>query len=641
MRVALTSNGKEVVISPDKPSEYAFLKEFIGGRMVASSQSVTLSSEPRIAQTVLSRLKEDVDGKFVIGITPDIKRIMEWRPKLLPLPEWFRYHSEPLEHQDIALRYLWTFKRHGLGLDPGLGKTKIVLDWIWACKGKALVVCPKPLLFVWLKEAARHRPELKIHVMESVTYMQRILARQEKIDKMDPVVDSHAIQKIRKEIAAIKVDRAAEVVGLEKADVVVVNYAKVVQNRQFFLSRQWDLLAVDEALVKNPSSEQTEALTDICRQVPNFTLMSGTLVNNHAGDAYSPTHMLHRDLLGRSFYKFDAKYAIKREIEVGVEGGGEEDKKKIKMTIGYRNEHQIKAALASVFLFMRKEQWLKNLPAKTFHQVHVRLSDEQKNAYRELKANYSLQLPSGDLIEVENALSCAAKLTQISSGFVYYGLGADDFLDIGMKSLSEVIHNGKKKPKKKKVTGPRETFRFSSQPKIAATRDLLVETLSREKVVLWYNYGAEGEMLAEMMREEGITFRIVNGASTKTGENIEAFNTLDSVRVLLCQAKAVNYGVTLLGRNLEECEYEPELNPEVCTHIYYSLNYSLEVFLQQQDRSHRIGMRKAPHYYILKADTPIEHAIAQKLLMKQEVRESFLEDTLRPPTLSQVDGLGD
>lgn len=647
MLIALNPSKTDLILTPESVDELRFLGGFVGGKHVPSSQITFLSPEPRIAKTVLSRLKEEVDGAFPLKVTPDIKSIMGWTPVLAPLPAWFKYYTDPLPHQDIALRYLWTFRRHGLGLDPGLGKTKVVLDWIWLLLREAeigakfLVVCPKPLLFVWAEQNKTHRPELSLHVLQSVTFSQRIRERRLKLEELDPGSPDYRQKssQLRREIAVIDLERRMEIDGIRKADVIVTNYAKVVQNTEFFLSQKWLGLAVDEALVKNPDSEQTEALTKICEKVEYFTLMSGTLINNHAGDVFSPVRMMNRDLLGVSFYKFKKRYAIERDMKIGKEG---EDEKTIKRIVGYRSEHLIKAALDSVFLFMRKEKWLKDLPAKVFKEVHVRMSDAQKDAYRELKANYSLHLANGSLVEVDNALSCTAKLTQISSGFLYYGVG-DDLLDLGLSTLGEVLKKkGKDKGKKKrKPVGPRETWLFPEQPKLEAVKKLLQGPLLREKVVLWYNYGAEGDLLAEMMRDMGVTYRVINGSTRNPGEDITAFNTSPDVQVLLCQAKAVNYGVTLLGKNLEDCDYEPDLSPEVCNHIFYSLNYSLEVFLQQQDRSHRIGMTKSPTYYILMADSPMEHAIARKLLMKQEVREAFLEDTLHPKRLTKVEGIGD
>lgn len=650
MLIALNPSRTDLTLTPDTAEELRFLSEFVGGKHVAAKQVTFLSPEPRVARTVLARLKEEVDDAFPLKITPDIQKIMAWKPALRELPSWFSYHTDPLEHQRIALRYLWTFGRQGLGLDPGLGKTKVVLDWIWllqqerALAGepplKFLVVCPRPLLFVWKGQNKMHRPELKTHVLDSVTYSQRIRERKLKLEDLSP--DSPGYRQkaaqLRREIAAIDLERRLEIDGIRKADVVVTNYAKVVQNTEFFLSQNWLGLAVDEALVKNPDSEQTEALTKICSGVSYFTLMSGTLVNNHAGDVFSPVRMMHKDLLGTSFYRFKKRYAIETDMKVSREG---EEDRTIKRIVGYRREHLIKAALDAVFLFMRKEEWLKDLPKKIFKEVHVRMSDAQKAAYKELKANYSLALGNGAMVEVDNALSLTAKLTQISSGFLYYGQSDSDLLDLGLSTLGSVLKKKGKEKKKRKPSGPRETWLFPEQPKVDAVRGLLQGPLAREKVVLWYNYGAEGDLLAEMMRGIGVTFRVINGNTRNPGGDIDAFNTSGEVQVLLCQAKAVNYGVTLLGRDLEDCEYEPDLNPEVCNHIFYSLNYSLEVFLQQQDRSHRIGMKVSPTYYILMADSPMEHAIARKLILKQEVREAFLEDTLRPKRLSKVEGIGD
>ena len=100
---------------------------------------------PETAQEVHSLRKvpafEERNGKYLapykIPVLQNISSRIEglannpWaslKPTLLDLPNAFQFHTEPLRHQLIATRYLYTNKGGGLLLDPGLGKTKIALE---------------------------------------------------------------------------------------------------------------------------------------------------------------------------------------------------------------------------------------------------------------------------------------------------------------------------------------------------------------------------------------------------------------------------------------------------------------------------------------------------------------------------------
>jgi SNF2 family DNA or RNA helicase len=140
--------------------------------------------------------------------------------------------------------------------------------------------------------------------------------------------------------------------------------------------------------------------------------------------------------------------------------------------------------------------------------------------------------------------------------------------------------------------------------------------------------------LSQTFKRLGIKFLSIRGGSKTTGEVVRTFNQSDEYQFLICQAKAVNYGITVLGKNPEALEGDidglmPEIDTRVYTHIFYSLNYSLEVFLQQQDRSHRIGQTMPVDYYILLSDCYADQAIYNALSTKMEVREATLIDISR------------
>ena len=131
--------------------------------------------------------------------------------------------TQLLKHQLIALRFAYTFGNFLNLSQPGLGKTKETLDYIWLMKfKKSLIVCPKSLMFVWVEETLKHRPELSVYVVKTTDWEK---------------------------------ERDAATV----ADLVVVNYDKAVSLAGSLKGLQSDFIAVDEGLIKNPATERTKA----------------------------------------------------------------------------------------------------------------------------------------------------------------------------------------------------------------------------------------------------------------------------------------------------------------------------------------------------------------------------------------------
>lgn len=611
MKIELNSDGSKVLFTTQNLKEINTLKKFPG--LNKRGMEFWIPAKPNVMHNVFGRLRGKLPGARV---SPEVQALREAPFQLLPLPKSFSFFTDPLEHQVLALQHLWTNGSLGLLLDPGLGKTKIVYDYIFLVKThapgftKALVVAPMALMFVWEQEVKKHRPELTTYVVQGVNYDEKIRSREEKLEEPLP---PERRKDIEAEIRALKRRRQRDVEGVKAADVVVINYSKLIHAGPFFETFPWSILAIDEGLVKNPYSQQTEVITKISKNCSRRVVMSGTLINNGPEDVFAPVRIIEPSIFGTSFSAFNAYYGV----QIKSEGRS--------FTVGYRNREEIRSGLEAVSLVMRKEDWL-HLPDKTFITVPVAVSQAQRDIYEMLAGNYIATLPNGDVIEAENPLSVSLMLGQISNGFVY-SYDEEQMEDSGLSTITGVgsRRSGEGKKKKRKLS-ERRTYTFAEQPKLDALEKLLQEDVSQERMVLWYNFSEEARLIRSRLDLLEITYRQVGGGCGNTGATIDEFNTDPTIQVLLCQAKAVNYGVTLLGTSLDSLDYEPELSPEIYVHVYYSLNYSLEVFIQQQDRSHRIGLVKPPRYYILQADTPFEEAVYTALLAKKEIREEFLID---------------
>jgi SNF2 family DNA or RNA helicase len=193
--------------------------------------------------------------------------------------------------------------------------------------------------------------------------------------------------------------------------------------------------------------------------------------------------------------------------------------------------------------------------------------------------------------------------------------------------VNELLAEDPKKKKKLK----RQTIFFEDSAKIEALRRLICETIPERKAIIWFNMEAEYVLIKEMLEREGKSFLTIKGGETRTGEKVRTFNKDPSIQYLVCQARSVNYGITVLGTNVEEfensdIEVPPNISPEVHTEIFYSMNFSLEVYLQQQDRIHRLGQKHTCDYYRIFATSPVEKRIREAIADKLTLRHSLLID---------------
>lgn len=527
-------------------------------------------AKSHVVYNVINRLKSAFKR---LVIDKEVHEFMNSPMKLKKLPEDFKYLTPPLDFQDIALRYAYTVGSCGWLLDPGMGKSKVALDYIALMKFKrSMIVCPRPLLFVWEDEVAKHRNDLTIHVVETTNW-------EEEWDK-----------------------------GKDK-NIFCLNYSKLSIFLNELKKIPFEFIHLDEFLIKDPSTIRTQSVFNVSENIPYRAGGSGTLINNSILDVYSPVRYLEPSLVGSSFVDFRNRHVYRNPRD-------------LKMVVGYRRGDEAKSILESCCIVMSKEEWLK-LPPKNIVDVIVDPSEEQTNLYKSLAKNYIAKIDE-DYIEVDNALVMMCKLYQIANGFVYISEKKED------KNEQEILDLlAEDAPKKKKV--PRRTKFLQSQPKITALMNLLNNQCKNKRGIIWFNMEPEYQLITKAMTETGISFLSIKGGDKKIGQKVREFNNNANIGWLICQAKSVNYGITVLGTSLDKLENSdfealPEFNLEVHTEIFYSCNFSLEVYLQQQDRIHRIGQKYNCDYYRIWNHLPVEYVIRDALSNKMSIRKEMLVD---------------
>lgn len=630
MRLSHSTFPGFVEAIPETVVERNYLDRFPAFLRKNGKRLVTFKSS--ILQNVVQRMKRTLSTNIVTA-EKDIAQAIKAPIELLEIPEDFHFYTKPLRHQLLALRYLYTHEQAGLLLDPGLGKTKVVLDYI-ALMGfeKSFIVAPKALMFVWVEEVQKHRPDKTIYVLESTSWLEQIESAKKRLVKYEAALegltkedDSYkrvraAYLKAKRDVEYLPDAMAHDLAMAKSADIIVLNYDKASNGVDYLIERfKFDFIALDEALIKTHNSKRTEAMLKLGSKIPYRVIMSGTLINNSTLDAFAPIRFLNPSLVGTAYGRFEYYYAAFAETRTG---------QRFVVGVGKASSEEIRTILESCCIVMHKEDWLE-LPEKKFFPITCVMSDYQRFVLEDLKSNFITKVEDYT-IEVANQLSMMVKLSQISNGFLYaYPTKVQSEEDYLLELFGE-------EPSEASGSVPevqsRSTYYFHDQPKLDALESLIRGTLSGRKAIIWYNCSAEVELITKRLTEMGKTFLVIRGGTKNIGGIVGRFNNDPSYQFLVCQAKSVNYGITVLGAeklDVEGVEVFLDVDTKVYTHIFYSLNYSLEVYLQQQDRSHRIGQTHEVEYYILLSDSPADRAIYDALQAKLTIREDMLVDYSR------------
>jgi superfamily II DNA or RNA helicase len=201
--------------------------------------------------------------------------------------------------------------------DMGLGKT---LQTIAVLRGRTLVVCPKSVLYNWVAEIARFRPNLRVALFHGSSRA------------LDPA-----------------------------ADVTLTTYAVLRLDTGALAAEAWDTVVLDEAqAIKNESSQTARAAFALGGRFR--VALSGTPVENRLEELWSVMHFANPGLLGgRS--DFQERFAAPI-----AEGNPDAAKR-------------LRGKIRPFVLRRMKRDVLPELPPRTDQVLHVELDEGERAVY--------------------------------------------------------------------------------------------------------------------------------------------------------------------------------------------------------------------------------------------------------------------
>lgn len=274
------------------------------------------------------------------------------------------------------LERLYVKKRPGAGLflDPGLGKTRIMLSVVNALFDfgeirRVLIVAPlRPVYTVWPAEIERWGFPLK-----------KIILHDQHASAM-----SHNLQ------------------------VEIVNFAGLEKLKE--IKGRWDMMIVDEStFVKNWSAKRTKAMKAMVKHIPQTVILTGTPAANSLMDLHAQHYMVDKGAaLGKTVTTFRSRFC--------QQGGWMGRKWSVREGVG----DVLLGAIKDTCLRMKAEDHL-DMPKLVQNEIWCKMPNSSLNQYKQFKRELFTELDSGADITVGSAAAAYMKCKQFANGQVYSG----------------------------------------------------------------------------------------------------------------------------------------------------------------------------------------------------------------------------
>lgn len=357
----------------------------------------------------------------------------------------------------------------------------------------------------------------------------------------------------------------------KKLMVVVVNYDTVWRIEDAI--EHWDpqMVILDESqFIKNGTARRSKFLHRLGDRTKYKMILSGTPITESPLDIWSQYRFLNPDIYGKSYTKFDRRYARRNRFF----------RYKIRKFI---RMGEFTKKLHSVAFRVTKDEAL-DLPPEVNQNIYVDLPPETKRIYREMEKEFITYI--GDkAAEASIALTKILRLQQITGGHI---------------TVEDEEEN-------------KEVVELESN-KLAALRELLEGWPKSKKVVIFCYFKPEIEAITNLTRSLGRPTLEISGRIKGNRKKIEnTFKNSKRFNTLVCQIKSGGIGMNLQAAN---------------TSIFYSTGYSYHHYSQARSRVHRAGQkRKVTHIHLITRGT-VDEDIVRVLQAKGSMAE-MLVDILR------------
>ncbi len=332
------------------------------------------------------------------------------------------------------------------------------------------------------------------------------------------------------------------------------------QVKLFLKSRRVGVVCDEAHKLKNPDAALTRTFLALSPLFHRRLILTGTPIANRPFDLWALVRFLdHGRSIPEDFATFKRQLQLDSDLASDSERGRE-----------------FREALAALPDRIRGFSVRENkktagliLPDKEFHSIFAAFEPEQKKLYEKFREGLKVEiLKNGETI-IDNADDVLKRLLRL----------------VQIASNPKIVDNAY----------------VESPGKFAVLQKLLARIPRGEKVILWSTFTENVDWLDDALGSQG-TVKVHGKLPMRTRQtSIESFKTDPKVRIFIATPASSKEGLTLTVAN--HC-------------IFYDRGFSLDDYLQAQDRIHRISQSRPCHIYNIMVEDTVDEWIDELIETK-------------------------
>lgn len=441
------------------------------------------------------------------------------------------------KYQENMVFFMLTHAHSALFVDMGLGKTLVTLTVFDNLRkgnlvGKALVIAPKKVAeSTWSSEC-------------------------EKWDNFRHYRVSVAVGTEKERQSAMDADADIYVTGRDN----VVWLKDYMTGKRKRIDEEFDMIVLDELTsFKSHSSQRFKAMKDVCQRAKFVYGLTGTPAPNGYQDLWAQMYLIDGGrALGRTITDFRMNYCTAYKFP---------NASFTLYKVTPQAREMITRRIADSVIQLSARDYLR-LPSLTMVEQRVKMSAKARKMYDQLRKDYLLSLPEGD-VTADNAAALAGKLLQVCNGAVY--TTGDKYTETGddkLTALSEIVEG------------------------------------ARSPVLVFYQFKHDVERILSALKGCGVVRKY------ETAKDLKEWND-GKIDVLLAHPASCAYG----------------LNMQQGGHIavWFGTGYNLELYQQANARLYRQGQTHPVYIYHLICEGTIDETAYRLLQEKGSTQENLFK----------------
>jgi hypothetical protein len=482
-------------------------------------------------------------------------------------PSWYPFKTAPMPHQQECLGRLYGKEGVAVFMDPGLGKSKVLIDLNCALRmedkiDRWLILTKVSLLDNFADQIREHAPiPVDIHIP-----------------------DTTKVKAYQKWLSADG-DFKCLIAGIESLS----NGRMIDIVESFLLCSARPAVSIDESsMIATHNATRSVRVIGLRSKTAYRQASTGTPIADSPLNLFMQFQFIDPDIIGiGDYYAFRNRYAVM---------GGHKDPKTGKpvQIVGYQNIDELTKTVAP-YTYEQNKSILK-LPERRYQVRKVELAPTLARWYREVKVSEKYQI-NGKTVVPQNILEYILRLHQIAGGFIG-------------EPIEETLVDGRIK----KRTEVHQLVLPKDNTKLIELLDV-VGDYKNKQMIIWTAYRCELQMVASALSE-------LYGADKVT--TLHGDTDDEQRRVLSKHFERGDYQFIVSNPQTGGMGFTWNAASAM---VYYSMTNKLIDRLQSLDRNNRIGQTKSTMVIDIVAkgtvDELIKKANDQKFDLAQFVRSKI------------------